>query len=354
MPDSFDRRLLALQAYGIVPSHIEPLGQGNINDTYLVHDGARSLVLQRLNPLFSPLIHLDIEAVTAHLEARGMRTPRLCKTLQGALWVDLAEDNSIWRLQTLMPGHTFEHAPCAALCAQAGALLGRFHRALSDFTAPFAAPTRHVHDTASHLAGLQAALMAHPDHVALPELQPIADGILAAAHSLPSLLTLRAKVVHGDPKLSNMLFLAAAEAYQGVAVVDLDTLNRFSVVLELGDGLRSWCNPLGENDPHSHFSPDFFAAALRGYAAQAGTLLTGEEIALLPYATETIALELAARFARDTLEERYFRWDTQRYAAAWQHNLQRTRSQYALAVSAATQRNAVRTHLQTIFAGQSL
>jgi Ser/Thr protein kinase RdoA (MazF antagonist) len=336
------------------PDSVEPLGQGNINDTYLVRSGSRSLVLQRLNPIFSPLIHLDIEAVTAHLEARGMRTPRLCRTLQGALWVDLAEDGSIWRLQTLMPGQTFEHAPCAALCEQAGALLGRFHWVLSSFTAPFAAPTRHVHNTAAHLRSLQEALQTHAGHVALPELQPLAEGILAAAHSLPSLQALAAKVVHGDPKLSNMLFLSAAEGHQGVAVVDLDTLNRFSVVLELGDGLRSWCNPLGENDPNSHFSPDFFAAALRGYAAQAGSLLTGEEISLLPYATETIALELAARFARDTLEERYFRWDTQRYAAAWQHNLQRTRSQYAMAVSAATQRDAVRAHLQTIFAGQSL
>ena len=41
----------------------------------------------------------------------------------------------------------------------------------------------------------------------------------------------------------------------------------------------------------------------------------------------TITLELAARFALDALEERYFRWDRQRFAAAWEHNLLRACNQ---------------------------
>ena len=51
-------------------------------------------------------------------------------------------------------------------------------------------------------------------------------------------------------------------------------------------------------------------------------------------AIPNIALELAARFARDALEERYFAWDADAFAHAWQHNLQRARGQISLALSA--------------------
>jgi len=48
---------------------------------------------------------------------------------------------------------------------------------------------------------------------------------------------------------------------------------------------------------------------------------------------EVIALELAARFCTDALEETYFRWDQKKYPHACAHNLARTRSQLSLARS---------------------
>ena len=52
-----------------------PLADGLINHTWAVGDPPVAVV-QRLNRIFAPEVNLDIDAVTQHLEARGMLTPR--------------------------------------------------------------------------------------------------------------------------------------------------------------------------------------------------------------------------------------------------------------------------------------
>src|SRR4051812_22383567 len=64
---------------------VAPLGNGLINETYLVSAARGALVLQRVNPLFSPDIHRNIEAVTDALARAGMATPRLVRTVEGQL-----------------------------------------------------------------------------------------------------------------------------------------------------------------------------------------------------------------------------------------------------------------------------
>src|SRR5690606_16462842 len=77
----------------------------------------------------------------------------------------------------------------------------------------------------------------------------------------------------------------------------------------------------------------FFAAAVEGYAEAAGGLLIDAEWSAIPDATLTITVELAARFCIDALEERYFRWDPERYGSSSAHQQARTRGQLALAAS---------------------
>ena len=144
--------------------------------------------------------------------------------------------------------------------------------------------------------------------------------------------------MHGDPKLNNLLFDPRTGA--GLCLVDLDTLGRMPVVLELGDALRSWCNPAGEDGDPVVFSLPFFTAAMAGYAAVAGDwLLPGERESVVT-GTETIVLELAARFCTDALNESYFGWNPARYPSRGEHNFQRAVRQLALFHSLQGQREA--------------
>lgn len=326
-----------LAAWGLAGAAAAPLGNGLINQTWRVDDGHRRLVLQRLNPLFPPTINLDVEALTAYLAAQGLPTPRLVRTLAGEPWHDAGGD--CWRALTYVEGEAHERMRDAAMAREAGALLGRFHRAVAGFALPLHGTRSGIHDTPRHLAALRAALDEHREHPQWPRVVPLGEGILAAAAGLSPLPAgLPGRLVHGDPKLNNLLFDRVTGA--GLCLVDLDTLGRMPVVLELGDALRSWCNPAGEDGDPVAFSLPFFTAAIGGYAAAAGGWLLPAEREGIVAGTETIVLELAARFCADALNERYFGWDPARYPSRGEHNRQRARRQLALFHSLRDQREA--------------
>jgi hypothetical protein len=111
--------------------------------------------------------------------------------------------------------------------------------------------------------------------------------------------------------------------------------------LELGDAMRSWCNPAGEDGHTGQFAAELFAAALSGYAEAAAGWITAAEIRAIAPATQTIILELAARFCADALNESYFGWDATKFPTRGQHNEQRAAGQLTLARSFATQRDAL-------------
>jgi hypothetical protein len=121
-------------------------------------------------------------------------------------------------------------------------------------------------------------------------------------------------------------------------MIDLDTLTRMPLPLELGDAFRSWCNPRGEDYSHSSFSLELFAAAISGYASGARGFIGPAEWHSIVPATQTIYVELAARFGADALNENYFGWDPGRFASRSEHNQVRAESQLTAAGSLGAQR----------------
>jgi Ser/Thr protein kinase RdoA (MazF antagonist) len=338
-----------LEDWQLSAGALEPLGSGLINRTWLVTGAGGRCVLQQLNPVFPASINADIDAVTAHLARRGMPTPRLLRNRHGALWSIV--DGRCWRVLTWMPGVAPDAITGPGMAREAGELLGRFHAALADCRHEFSAPRSGIHDTARHFATLRAALAGHAAHPAHAQVAALADSLFAAAAQVPALpARLPARIVHGDPKLNNLLFDAATG--KGCCLVDLDTLGQMAIPLELGDALRSWCNPGGEDRGPVRFSIELFEAALRGYAASSrGLLIPAEYRAIVP-AAATIMLELAARFAADALNDRYFGWDPRRFASRSVHNLARARGQFELFNSFWPHRDAAAGLVEDIFSAE--
>lgn len=316
-----------LRAFALAPAPLTPAGSGLINRTWHVR-GLRGepLVLQRVNPIFSPRIHEDIAAVTRHLAAKGLVTPRLVPTITGALWLE--HGGAVWRVLTEIAGVTRDALESPRQAAAAGTVLARFHRAVADLDHEFAGARLGVHDTPRHLRNLERALEEHAEHRDYAAIRPLATAVLEQGAWLPPLPRAAERIVHGDPKISNIIF---APHDRALCLVDLDTLGRMPVVLELGDALRSWCNPHREDAAATRFSTEYFVAALDAYARTSAGLLAENEWRPIPAATLTITVELAARFCADALNERYFGWDERRYPSASAHNQARTRAQLALA-----------------------
>jgi len=319
-----------LNALGLSDAMVTVISDGLINDSWRVRaaDGSQR-VLQRVNGMFSPRINEDIDRVTRHLARKGLTTPRLVPTPGGKLWLE--QDGAVWRLMTYIPGITREALESTEQAGAAGALLARFHQALSDLDYAFVNARLGVHDTARHLAALRSALAEHSDHDRYADVEPLAEAILTLAEELPQLPACPDRIVHGDPKISNIVFDAAT--HEAVCLIDLDTLAPMPIILELGDALRSWCNPRGESAASAALSLPLLRGAVGGYAGAAPGFLSETEWRAIPAATLTITVELAARFAADALVEDYFHWDRQRYGSASEHNHARARSQLNLARS---------------------
>ena len=320
--------LKVLKAFGLADGKLTRFESGLINASWRVDTpSGKSFVLQRVNPMFPSTINSDIDVVTRHLRDKGMRTPLIVPTTEGAPALQAAGE--VWRVLTYLPGVSRDTLENARQASEAGALLGRFHNAVSDLDHTFSNPRLGVHDTDAHLANLRHALAAHGDHPQFGKVKPIAEQILKMARHLPELPPTRERIVHGDPKISNFIF--DPDTDEGIGLVDLDTVASMPIVLELGDAFRSWCNPLGEDTTETTFSLPFFRAAITGYARGAPDLLSADEWQALPDATLTIALELAARFAADALQESYFGWDKARFENGSQHNQVRAAGQLCLA-----------------------
>lgn len=308
---------------------------GLINRTWLVGEPPDA-VLQWVNPIFHPGIHLNMEMVTRHLEASGFLAPRLVPTADGRLWVDA--EPGFWRLLTYVPGRTIHRLRSPGQAASAGALVGRFHAALAGWSEPFHSPRRSIHDTPARMDELRTALEACEGHPLAAEARELGEEILGRWAAWDGELDLPERVCHGDLKVSNLRFEENGD--QALGLIDFDTLEPMPFAAELGDAWRSWCNPAGEDAPElSRLDPALFAAAASAWLAAAPPLAERELASLVP-GLERLVLELAARFAADAVRHSYFREDRERYPAPGLHNLVRARGQMCLARSVRAQRSA--------------
>lgn len=303
---------------------IREFGNGNINQTYLVtpdRADAQPFLLQRLNTRVfrqPDLVMRNIGVISQHLDRRM----RSADAYRGRRWevphvrltndlTDhwLAVDGSYWRAQRFIGrSRTLGTVRDPAVAREVGYALGTFHSLLSDLP---------VDDLADTLPGFHIApqYLEHYDRVV-----PSSDASLGAeeawcarfvaAHRdwVPVLEqarergVLRLRPIHGDPKVDNILFDDATG--QAIAMIDLDTVKPGLVQYDIGDCLRSSCNPDGEETDRYQdvrFDPVLGKAVLEGYLEVARDFFDAADFAFVPDSVRLIAFELGLRFFTDHL-----------------------------------------------------
>lgn len=326
-------------------ARVAPLGRGLVNDTFEVAGPRGHYVVQRLHRVFSPRINENVEAVALHLYAKGLITPRLVRTRSGDAFV-LDEESRAWRMITWVDGVAHDVVISPAQARAAGRFVGRWHAALEDLDHEFVAMRVGVHDTQAHVARLRTAVATSSAHRLYGDVARLHEAIEATFSTLSPIETLTL-VGHGDLKINNLLF-EDGDPTSPVALVDLDTVGPQSLAFELGDAMRSWCNPAGEVETGITFDLAVHDALVAGWVEGRGRSPSAAERAALASGVEWITLELAARFLVDALEEKYFGWDASRFPTRGAHNLARGRGQWRLHTLAVEARDARLRTLDTI------
>jgi Ser/Thr protein kinase RdoA (MazF antagonist) len=352
---------------------VEPLGNGNVNATYRVETTAGSrYVLQRLNTA----VFAEPERVMANLQALARHAlPRLAPVdtaaarppwqlplpvpvVAAATRAEPAylhrQGGEVWRLLTHIDGaHSVDVLDSAEQAAEVGRALGRFHALVHDLPPEQLADTLEgFHQTPRYYQEYQKRLRARAAAESPAAPQEWADpqevwclGFIAARERLVPVLEqaraegrLQLRPIHGDPKVNNVMLCSSSGC--AVAMVDLDTVKPGLLHYDIGDALRSGCNPAGEETADLdavHFDLELAAAMLSGYLGEARWLLSAHDIAHLYDAIRLLPFELGLRFFSDHLAgNTYFKVDHPG------HNLQRALVQFRLTASIEAQEQAIR------------
>ena len=306
---------------------VEPLGHGNVNDTYIVIYrtvfSEQRIVLQRINTkVFQKPDELmeNIHCVTRHVHEvyereqdeadRIWQLPRVIPAKDGKDYV-CDDEGNYWRAITqIASAQSYEKVKDADHAYEIGAVLGHFHHALSDMDCSQLHDTLPgFHITPGYFTTLDNALQTKAGQARLHG-SKVAENVLhfiEKRRSWASVLEdakargeLVQRIIHGDPKTANVMIDNVTG--KGTSIIDLDTVKPGLVHYDIGDCLRSCCNPAGE-DAHDFtqivFDLDLCSALVEGYKAHSQNFLTDNDRKYLYDCVRLITYELGLRFFAD-------------------------------------------------------
>jgi len=305
---------------------IEILGQGNINDTYVVHTEEHSFVLQKINDQVfpDPLILIDnLQHLSLHLSTLAPTTKQrwedaiLLPALDGALFV-YDDKGAVWRALTYIDSSTcLTRAETVEQATQTGWALGHFHKRLAGLDPrKMQVPLPGFHILKNYLKHYAQICKDHKKNTSKESqfckqvIEENREGALLLENTL-SRKQNTTRIIHGDPKISNILF--DRESGRAVTIIDLDTVGPGLLQHDIGDCLRSVCNTYGEEAVPDTVTFDltFCKGVLEGYFNGAEGLLTPEDCDLIYDGIQAITYELGLRFFMDYLQGGiYFKCNT--------------------------------------------
>ena len=318
---------------------IKPLGEGFINDTFIVRTegDAPDYILQRKNHVVFPDVPgmMDnIKAVTEHIKAKVADPMRETLTVipakDGKLYVEV--DGNFWAVCLFIADtSSFDRADSPELAYQGGVGIGRFQALLADFTQPLNETIKGFHNIRWRFLQWDATIAADPvGRVA--EVQEEIGWVEARRKEMMDFWalvedgTIPTHVTHNDTKISNILF--DKPTGKVLCAIDLDTVMSSTSLNDFGDAIRSYTNTGAEDDKcldNVEMSIDMFRAYADGYLSEQRASMVESELEWLAFSGRYITFEQVLRFLMDYIDgDKYYK------TAYADHNLVRTRAQYKL------------------------
>jgi Ser/Thr protein kinase RdoA (MazF antagonist) len=330
-----------LPQFGFSSEHstLYPLGNGHINQTFLVSDKSKSLVLQRINTqvFIEPKVVIQNAAnISQHLLIKHqqhhypLQVVSPIATIAGALYLDLGEQG-FWRAIDYLPhSNTIEVVDTPAQAKLAAEAFGHFAAALSDLNPSYIVDViPDFLNLPQRIAQLRDAKAADT-HNRLSHCKDWVDLCLSQTDLLATLVQYEAelpvRICHNDTKINNMLF--DGRDMSSMAIIDLDTCMKGYLMYDFGDMVRAFCSPEPEdsiNLTNVYARPEIIIAATTSYMESLADIITPLEKRSLWLGTKVMPLMLGVRFLTD-----YLNGDTYFGIKYQTHNLDRAINQLTI------------------------
>ena len=345
----------------------EEVKTGNVNDTFIVTldsevIGPTKFVLQRINTFVftSPEAVVDNMLVLAS-HFRKSKTNSANNRWEIPEIIRCKNENSVleeppgefWRMITYIENSmTYQKIESGFQAEETGYSLGCFHTLTTDIdTADLKDTLPGFHITPLYLKQYDQVLN-YGKSVNFRAEKTYCRNFIEKRRKLVRVLedaknkgTISNRIIHGDPKVNNFVF--ERNTGKAIGIIDLDTVKPGLILFDLGDCIRSCCNPAGEeteNLDNVDFKVDYARALIKGYYCIAGRKLRPAEKNLLILAIKLMTFELGLRFFTDFLMgDVYFK--TKHKA----HNLLRAMVQFKLTEKIESKETQFQKSIEEIF-----
>ena len=357
------KNLIAISSHFCLTGEVEnvtPLGNGLINDTYLIKTfgDTPDYVLQRINhSIFQnvDLLQANIEAVTKHIrtkleQANIQDVDRkvlqfIHTTEERTYWFD---GDNYWRVSLFIPRAQTHEVVNPEFSYHAGKAFGNFQAMLADLSTPLGETIPNFHNMEFRLMQFHEAIeqdaAGRKTEVKdlIEELEKRAQTMCKAeiafrAGKLPK------RICHCDTKVNNMLF---DENGNVLCVIDLDTVMPSFIFSDYGDFLRTAANTGDEDDKdlsRVSFNMEIFKAFTKGYLESAQSFLLPLEIDWLPYAAALFPYMQTVRFLTD-----YINGDIYYKIQYPEHNKVRSYAQFQLLKSVEEHESEMKNYIEML------
>ena len=313
-----------LESYDLGHCSIKTINTGLINKTWKLSSASGDFIFQKINPIFPEQIHESIHKITKILLQDDIGSVEIIRTKNGELIHK--ENDEIWRVTKYISGDNFEITPDADYAFSLGKGLAKMQKCLRNVKV--GVPLRTIKETDKCYEDLISLIKLSQDHSQIKTIQKYAEEISKEYAALDQKLEINNRqMIHGDPKISNAIFINGSPDIK--AWIDFDTIAFQNPYDEVGDAIRSWCNPVHESDTESQLDQTLLKATLEGIVY----FDIYKEInskSVIQFYTKKITLRLAMRFLTDAMTENYFFWDKSKYNTLSEQNIARTRAQLNL------------------------
>lgn len=328
--------------FGLKGSDIkaEKLGSGHIHRTYRLSSDYDSLVVQRINTeVFKDLAGLleNLKRIEAHCEKReaGFAAHQMT-WLQSASDHLFKEEGYYWRAFKEVPDTlSLDVVSDEDIAYQGAHGFGVFLNNLADLrTQNLVETIPGFHHAELRLSQFKTAL-GKAKNVRIKasenEISFVNDhySLLLKLMDAQKSGFIPIRIAHNDTKISNILF--DKKSKKARCVIDLDTVMPGTWLYDYGDMVRTFCNPLPEDHPHTEeiaINLRALEALQQGFLDALGREISPQERELLPLGGQYMCLIIGLRFLTDYLNgDKYFPIDYD------DHNLVRARNQFQLVKS---------------------